>query len=300
MEIRRLTEADRLAFAAIRLELFPDAELGDWAVEHHLSPGAVAFGAFDPELIGYAAADFRSHAEGAWEQPPGEQHIAYLEEWYVREGHRRQGVGLALLDAVRDWARQHRATHLASDSDPDNATAIAAHLAAGFAEVERAVHFVERLERDQAPPDLPDADAITLRELDHKRGTDMMRLNVGPAQRQFVATNLNSLARAYLSEHEVWVRGIYAGEVPVGFAMVSLADDRTSLWRFMIDHRYQRHGYGKQAMELIIDHIRRLGVDRFYTSYVPTAGGPAAFYESLGFVETGERDEWEVEAVLEL
>lgn len=151
MDVRRLGPADRDQLRPIRLEMFPgDAGL-DWPLDECLSPAAAAFGAFaGTELIGYAAAGWRSHAEGAWDRPAVEQRIAYLEEWYVRPGHRGRGVGRALVAAVEAWAGEQGATHLASDTEIGNDASIAAHQALGLAEVERAVHFLKRLPRDRA------------------------------------------------------------------------------------------------------------------------------------------------------
>jgi diamine N-acetyltransferase len=64
------------------------------------------------------------------------------------------------------------------------------------------------------------------------------------------------------------------------------------LWRFMIDQRYQKHGYGRDALELLLDHVRaRPGAVALTLSYVPGDGGPGAFYERMGFAHTGEADE---------
>ncbi len=297
MEIRRLTGHDKDQLQVMRAELFPDEDR-DWPIDEYLSPGGVVVGAFGSELVGYAAAQLRSHAEGAWDRPAGEQRIAYLEEWYVRPGHRRRGVGAALVAEVEAWARGAFADYLASDTDIGNDVSVAAHRSIGFEEVERAVHFLRELEPRPNPAELPPADAIELRQLDNDSGTDMMRLTVAPSQRMFVADNKNTLARAFLNDG-VWVRGIYAGDLPVGLAMLGTSDGYY-LWRFMVDYRYQGRGYGRRAMELIIDHVRQEGGVRLGTSVVPRRGGPGPFYERLGFVPTGESDEWEVELVLDL
>ncbi len=299
MEIRPLTPAERPALLAIRRELFPDDE-PDWPADEYLTPGGIAVGAFDDdELIGYAAAGLRSHAEGAWERPPAEQKIAYLEEWYVRAGSRGRGIGRALVTAVEAWAVELRATHLASDTEVDNTGAIAAHAAVGFRHVETAAHFLKALDGGLAA-DLTGSDVVELRELDEHAGRAVMRLRVAPAQLRFVAPNDVSLAQAFLTD-DVWVRGVFAGDLPVGFAMLSTRDRRYYLWRFMIDHRFQGRGYGRRAMELIIDEVRAMPeADRLYLSYVPKPGGPEGFYKGLGFVETGTTHGGEVEAVLEL
>ncbi len=300
MEIRRLDDADRNLLRAIRLEMFPEDAGLEWPLDECLSPAAAAFGAPVGEaLAGYAVAGFRSHAEGAWDRPAAEQRIAYLEEWYVRPAHRGQGVGRALVEAVEGWARARHATHLASDTEWTNEASVAAHAALGLVEVERTVHFLKRLD-PAPPPRLPDAAAVELRELDARSGREIMRLRVAPAQLDFVAPNTRSLAEAYLAG-DVWVRGVFVGELAVGFAMVSTSGGRHYLWRFMIDHRFQGRGYGRGAMALVIDAVRSMpGADRLYLSYVPAPGGPGPFYAGLGFVDTGRVVGGEREAVLHL
>ncbi len=104
---------------------------------------------------------------------------------------------------------------------------------------------------------------------------------------------------------KAWTRAIYADETPVG--CVLLADDgddgaetyRYFLWRFMIDRRYQGMGFGEAAMGLIIEYVRsRPGANGLTTSYVPLAGGPGDFYHRLGFVDTGDVDDGELETFL--
>ncbi len=301
MEIRRLAPVDREALREIRLELFPEDAGLEWPLDEYLGAvTATAFGAFaDGELAGYAAAGLRSHAEGAWDRPAARQRIAYLEEWYVRAAHRRRGVGRSLVEAAVAWAESLRATHLASDTEIDNEGSIAAHTALGLAEVERTVHFLMPLQPGP-PPNLPGADEVRLATLDEESGRAIMRLRVAPAQEGFVAPNDVSLAQAYLAT-DAWVRGIYAADLPVGFAMLSTTEGRYYLWRFMIDLRYQGRGYGKRAMELIIDAVRAMpGARRLYLSYVPAPGGPGPFYAALGFRETGRVEGGEREVARDL
>ena len=66
------------------------------------------------------------------------------------------------------------------------------------------------------------------------------------------------------------------------------------LWRFMIDADHQGCGYGRDALRLIIEHVRRLPhVNTFYTSFVPGEGSPEGFYRKLGFVPTGRVEDGE-------
>jgi diamine N-acetyltransferase len=64
---------------------------------------------------------------------------------------------------------------------------------------------------------------------------------------------------------------------------------RYFLWRLLIDARFQRRGYGRAAMMLVIGVVRQSpGATDLYTSVHPGDDGPAPFYRSLGFEPTGE------------
>jgi diamine N-acetyltransferase len=108
-----------------------------------------------------------------------------------------------------------------------------------------------------------------------------------------VAPNAVSLAQA-LFEPTAWYRAIYADETLVGFVMVE--DDPTaqeySLWRLMVAGPYQGRGFGRQALDLVVEYVRaRPGATELRTSYVPGVGSPGDFYVKCGFRETGERDD---------
>lgn len=143
---------------------------------------------------------------------------------------------------------------------------------------------------------------VTLREITSETVRAVTQLAVAPGQQGFVAPNAVSLSQALFSE-DAWYRAVYAGEELAGFVMLSdetlrkepPAEPKVWLWRFMIDHRFQRRGIGREAIRLVIDHVRsRPGVDRLYTSYVPEPGGPEPFYLGLGFKPTGEVEDGEV------
>jgi diamine N-acetyltransferase len=63
------------------------------------------------------------------------------------------------------------------------------------------------------------------------------------------------------------------------------------LWKLLIDERYQGRGYGAAVVRQIAELVRAEGATELLTSYEPGDGGPAAFYQRLGFVPTGELDE---------
>jgi len=148
---------------------------------------------------------------------------------------------------------------------------------------------------------------VELREITADTVRAVCRLSVGPGQDAFVAPNAVSLAQA-LFHPEAWYRAIYADGDLAGFVMLEdeaqraqpPAQPKVGLWRLMVDQRFQGRGIGRQAIARVAAHLQQQGRTQLYTSYVPGEGGPERFYQSLGFVPTGEVDEDEVIAVLAL
>jgi diamine N-acetyltransferase len=142
---------------------------------------------------------------------------------------------------------------------------------------------------------------ITLREITADTVRQVTALEVAPDQQGLVASNANSIAEAYF-EPKAWFRAIAAGDELVGFAMVYRDPTASTfyVWRFMIDARHQGKGYGRRAMELLVEEARRDGAPAVTLSVVPRAGSARAFYARLGFEETGAVHEGEVEMRLVL
>lgn len=137
--------------------------------------------------------------------------------------------------------------------------------------------------------------AVTLREITGETVRAICGLEVDPDQRGFVAPNAVSIAQAHF-EPNAWFRAVYAGEEPVGFVML-FEDAETPeyyLWRFMVAGEHQGLGYGKRALDLVVEHVRGLpGATELRSSYVRGERGPQGFYLGYGFEETGEIDEGE-------
>ena len=144
-----------------------------------------------------------------------------------------------------------------------------------------------------------------------------MSLEVGENQRKFVATNTESLLEAYVTVTAGGVAlpfGIYNDEIPVGFVMIgygelpdddnpAIAKGNYSIWRFMIDKNYQHMGYGKAAMELVLDYIRSFPCGRAeycFLSYEAENAVAKKLYNSFGFLENGELDGDKIIGVLPL
>ena len=148
---------------------------------------------------------------------------------------------------------------------------------------------------------------VSLSAIDRDNYRDYLRLKVKPEQERFVASNATSMAQARF-HREASLHGIDAGGIAVGFAMLEdwtqcpgeepedwRREPYVGLWRFMIDARYQRWGFGRRALELLIEHARtRPGIGVMRLSFVPgEEGSPGLFYAGLGFRETGEVDDGE-------
>ena len=150
---------------------------------------------------------------------------------------------------------------------------------------------------------MTDAVAVTLEEITAANREAVLALRVAPGQEQFVSSVRDSLAEAAEYPHaRPWYRAVYAtGEPagPVGFVMVSWNCEPQPpeiigpwfLWKLLIDERYQGRGYGAAVVRQIAGLVRAEGATELLTSYVPEDGGPAGFYQRLGFVPTGELDD---------
>lgn len=131
---------------------------------------------------------------------------------------------------------------------------------------------------------------VTLREITEHSLREILKLEVAEDQKSFVAPNAVSIAQAHFSK-TAWFRGIYHEEVPVGFVMLDLDESKPEyyLWRFMIDKAHQGKGYGKEALEMVIEYVKTLPeATELLTSCVPGPGSPEGFYQALGFVATGD------------
>lgn len=143
---------------------------------------------------------------------------------------------------------------------------------------------------------------VELREITKDNLREVLRVEVAADQQHLVAPTSVSIAEAYF-EPRAWFRAIYAVDVPVGFVMLYIDEDKPLhyLWRFLIGADHQRSGYGAAALGRVIDHVRGLpGATEIKVSWVPGPGSPEPFYRKYGFEPTGEMDGIEVVATLAL
>jgi diamine N-acetyltransferase len=143
---------------------------------------------------------------------------------------------------------------------------------------------------------------IELREITMVNFRECIGLSVAKHQRGFVASNMYSLAEAK-ADGVSNPLAIYAGGKMVGFTMYCFDPQLGTgfIDRLMVAEAHQGKGYGRAAMAEVIDRLCRIPeCRRIRTAFEPTNSVAEALYESLGFRKTGEVDEGEIVAVLEL
>ena len=143
---------------------------------------------------------------------------------------------------------------------------------------------------------------VSLREVTSENLSAILNLSVSESQQGLVASNAKSIAEAHYSD-DAWFRAIYADEAPVGFVMLSDVPDKAEyyLWRMMVDADHQGKGYGRRAVEILVEHVRmRPGATELFTSHVRKEGNAGKFYRKLNFAYTGEEHEGELIMKLEL
>lgn len=118
-------------------------------------------------------------------------------------------------------------------------------------------------------------------------------LRVAPGQEGFIETVEECLSEA--RSRSVWRPvGIYADGIPVGFAMYGYWPKGRRAWldRLLIDGHYQRRGYGRAAVTLLLDRIRREYPDCRHILLSVYADNPQAarLYQQFGFEWNGEKD----------
>ena len=164
---------------------------------------------------------------------------------------------------------------------------------------------------------------IHLEKIDYKNVWDVIDLKVFRTQKNFVAENTISIVQAYSvqgSETAAFPFAVYNDKKPVGFLMIgfneaasyedcfdvdppSVLNGNYSIWRLMIDKKYQNRGYGKEAVRLALEFIRTwpCGKAEYCAlSYEPENEVAANLYRSFGFEENGEMDGDEIVMVLKL
>jgi diamine N-acetyltransferase len=144
---------------------------------------------------------------------------------------------------------------------------------------------------------------VELKEITAENYDDCLKLEVSDSQKNFVASNMYSLAQAWVFYNTAYPFAIYAGDEMVGFIMMGYYKPKGiyNIWRFMIDKRFQNKGYGKAALLLAVKYIReKYNASELYLSFEPEKSTAGKLYNSIGFARTGEVDDGEIVMCLKM
>jgi diamine N-acetyltransferase len=133
----------------------------------------------------------------------------------------------------------------------------------------------------------------------------VMGLRRGPGQDRYLGSMISHFEDAIADARacpRMWAVHDGASGNLVGFVMISdgipaetlAADDDIVgpyfLWRLLIDHRHQGHGFGAATVAAVVDYLRtRPGAGVLLTSCGQGDGSPLDFYLRCGFTRIGEK-----------
>ena len=144
--------------------------------------------------------------------------------------------------------------------------------------------------------------AVTLKCITEDNFLDAFHLKLRKDQEEFVSHPIRSLAQAYVYRNQCQPFGIYQDEEMVGYVMVIYDYDvpEYDIWHMMIDETRQGKGYGKEALKRVLEYIgtKPFGESNRVVLTCNQQNDPGLrLYRSLGFKETGNVDEDEIELV---
>ena len=135
---------------------------------------------------------------------------------------------------------------------------------------------------------------VHLRKITLDNFFECISLEVNESQKEFIASNVKSLAEAYVNSnlfplaiYDAKVTGYEKPQLPmIGFTMYEIVAGVGFILRLMIDRKYQQQGYGQAT---ILELIKRLKlhpeVELIATSHQQGNETATKLYRSLGFVD---------------
>jgi len=101
---------------------------------------------------------------------------------------------------------------------------------------------------------------ISLKPIDRDNFRECIGLDVYPEQKEFVGSNVVSIAESKVYPHRVPL-AMYNDDELVGFVMHGRDPEKLRHWivRLMIDRAFQGRGFGRAAALALIDHNETSG-----------------------------------------
>lgn len=149
---------------------------------------------------------------------------------------------------------------------------------------------------------------IELRRITEENFEKCISLSLKEEQSKYIASNAYSLSQAYAIQNDginfPMPYAVYKNNEMIGFIMAeyqpidsSDPDDDEDIYylsRLMIDKRYQGNGYGKEAMNKMVELVKTypFGKAEAFILCVSKENETAyALYKSIGFTDTGNIDD---------
>lgn len=141
---------------------------------------------------------------------------------------------------------------------------------------------------------------VSLENIIRENFHDVIELEVEPSQEDNLPSNVYSIAESTLSPlfHP---RAICVEGAVKGFAMYQFGlpgtdnEDKCTIWRFMVDRRFQNTGIGKRAMRRLLDEIKaHQCCSQVEIYYDPEYAVAKKLYARFGFRVVGVRDDGDV------
>lgn len=306
VQIRELTgdswlKAGRLKVGEAQANFVaPNRESIAWSrYESDLIPAGIYDG---DEVVGFVL-------YGRW---PGEPNRWGIARYMIDVNQQGKGYGKAgMQEVIRMIREKHpEATGLKLGYLPENDVARKLYSSFGFREtgemwddqVIAALDFEQgeatSTEEQAAPQPTTEQTApkeVTVQPLNIENWFPATELSVLDDQKSYVAPNIHSVAISrFLPD---WIpAGIYAGDELVGFTLYGPHEREEGdkkgwhIMRYMIDKTQQGKGYGKAALQAVVDDIklREPDVEYIDLSVVPENTRAIHVYETLGFALTGK------------
>jgi diamine N-acetyltransferase len=130
---------------------------------------------------------------------------------------------------------------------------------------------------------------VNLKPVTQENFLETISLKVGEEQR-FVASNVFSIAESKVDSSLIPLV-IYNDQTIVVFLLYGIdhEDGNYEIVRLMVDEKYQKNGYGKKAMEIIMEKIKEdKSHNKILISTDPRNIVGLNLYKKLGFKSTGK------------
>ena len=131
---------------------------------------------------------------------------------------------------------------------------------------------------------------IELKEITANNLSGVLNLSVFEHQKSFVSTTAYSLAQAYVYRETAFPFAVYLDNVVIGFIMFGYYEfkQQYTLWKFLIDKKYQNMGHGKEALQQGLLILKKCtGAGEVFTGVALGNEKAKRLYASVGFIPTG-------------